>query len=98
MVSEMIYALYIRCLEDEDLDAIGISDPTHRQIIKSYSQQEEEQPSNEDLDALNFDNVLNDLDSIIDSLGAFGNVRFCKLNRYFVVSSCDRLEVPHLSL
>ena len=65
-----------RCLDDEDLDAIGVNDPTHRQMIKSGSQQEEEQATNEDLDALNFDHVLNDLDSIIDQLGAFGNVSY----------------------
>lgn len=65
-----------RCLEDEDLDAIGIINPAHRQMIKGSSQQEEEQPpANEDLDALNFDNVLSDLDTIIGELGAFGNVR-----------------------
>lgn len=65
-----------RCLEDEDLDAIGIINPAHRQMIKGSSQQEEEPPpANEDLDALNFDNVLSDLDTIIGELGAFGNVR-----------------------
>lgn len=74
-----------RCLEDEDLDAIGVTNPTHRQMIKGSSQQEEQQPPNEDLDALNFDNVLNDLDTIIGELGAFGNVRvrkydFCAFN------------------
>lgn len=66
-----------RSLEDEDLDAIGVADPTHRQLIKSRSQHEEQQPPNEDLDALNFENVLNDLDTIIGELGAFGNVRIC---------------------
>ena len=70
---------FFRCLEDEDLDAIGIINPAHRQIIKgNSSQQEEQQPRNEDLDALNFDNMLSDLDTIIGELGAFGNVRVCK--------------------
>lgn len=64
-----------RCLEDEDLDAIGVTDPTHRRLIKNSSQQEEQEPASEDLDDLNFENVLSDLDTIIDELGAFGNVR-----------------------
>lgn len=65
---------YFRCLEDEDLDAIGVNNPAHRQMIKNQSQKEE-QPPDEDSGAFNFDNVLSDLDTIIGELGAFGNVR-----------------------
>jgi len=67
-----------RCLEDEDLDAIGVTDSNHRQLIKTRSQQqgEAETPVEDAGGDLDFANVLSDLDSIIGELGAFGNVSF----------------------
>jgi len=70
------------------LDAIGVTDPSHRQLIKSRSQQQgEAETSLEDSGGdLDFANVLSDLDSIIGELGAFGNVSMYSYPTLYLIS------------